>query len=453
MKSSRLFLSVLCGCILAFSSSLSAGAVISSSPADTSPSDKHVFQSSINVKSEIAPLKKVLLHRPGKELLNLTPNTLERLLFDDIPFLKLAQNEHDEFADVLRKNDVEVVYLEDLAAEAISISDEIRDSFIRQFAEESSESEDIRYVLREFLGRIKDSKELILKTMEGVRVEDVVGTLASVPEKIASMDGSVLLADPMPNLYFTRDNFASIGQGITLNKMYSITRNRETIYAQYIFSYHPEYKNTKKYYNRTEKYHIEGGDILNLNANTIAVGISQRTEKEAIEKFAQYVFNDSESEITNIVAFYIPHNRAMMHLDTVFTQVDKDKFTIHPEIRKGLKIFEITKGETSNDIISKESFDSLENILKKYLKLENVTLIPCGGNDLIAGQREQWNDGSNTLCIAPGVVVVYNRNEVTNEILRKHGIKVLEISSSELSRGRGGPRCMSMPLVRENQNN
>lgn len=450
MKSSRLFLSVLCGCILAFSSSLSAGAVISSSPADTSPSDKHVFQSSINVKSEIAPLKKVLLHRPGKELLNLTPNTLERLLFDDIPFLKLAQNEHDEFADVLRKNDVEVVYLEDLAAEAISISDEIRDSFIRQFAEESSESEDTRYVLREFLGRIKDSKELILKTMEGVRVEDVVGTLASVPEKIASMDGSVLLADPMPNLYFTRDNFASIGQGITLNKMYSITRNRETIYAQYIFSYHPEYKNTKKYYNRTEKYHIEGGDILNLNANTIAVGISQRTEKEAIEKFAQYVFNDSESEITNIVAFYIPHNRAMMHLDTVFTQVDKDKFTIHPEIRKGLKIFEITKGETSNDIISKESFDSLENILKKYLKLENVTLIPCGGNDLIAGQREQWNDGSNTLCIAPGVVVVYNRNEVTNEILRKHGIKVLEISSSELSRGRGGPRCMSMPLVREN---
>ena len=139
-----------------------------------------------------------------------------------------------------------------------------------------------------------------------------------------------------------------------------------------------------------------------------------------------------------------------MHLDTVFTQVDRDKFTIHPEIRKGLKIFEISKDNGSENIIAKESFDNLENILKKYLKLDSVTLIPCGGNDLIAGQREQWNDGSNTLCIAPGVVVVYNRNEVTNEILRKHGIKVLEISSSELSRGRGGPRCMSMPLIREN---
>lgn len=449
MKSSRLFLSILCGFVLAFSNSLVTSAHTFSAN-DSVEVDKKVSQSSINVKSEIAPLKKVLLHRPGNELLNLTPNTLEKLLFDDIPFLKLAQSEHDEFAKVLKDNGVEVVYLEDLAAEAISVSDEVRKSFISQFVNEATEDKDTRDVLYKFLSGIKDSKELILKTMEGVRVEDISKSLESLPKKIASLEKDSLIAAPMPNLYFTRDNFASVGNGVTINKMFSETRNREVIYAQFIFTYHPDYKNTKRYYSRDEKHHIEGGDVLNLNSETIAVGISQRTEKEAIEKFAQNVFADPESEIKNIVAFYIPHNRAMMHLDTVFTQVDKDKFTIHPEIRSGLKIFEISKNDNSDKILAKESFDSLENVLKKHLKLDSITLIPCGGDDSIAGQREQWNDGSNTLCIAPGVVVVYNRNEVTNEILRKHGIKVLEISSSELSRGRGGPRCMSMPLVREN---
>lgn len=449
MKSSRLFLSIICGCVLAFSNSLGTSAHAFSAN-DSVEVDKKVSQSSINVKSEIAPLKKVLLHRPGNELLNLTPNTLEKLLFDDIPFLKLAQSEHDEFAKVLKDNGVEVVYLEDLAAEAISVSDEVRKSFISQFVNEATEDKDTRDVLQKYLSGIEDSKELILKTMEGVRVEDVAKSLESLPEKIASLEKDSLIAAPMPNLYFTRDNFASVGNGVTINKMFSETRNREVIYAQFIFTYHPNYKNTKRYYSRDEKHHIEGGDVLNLNSETIAVGISQRTEKEAIEKFAQNVFADPESEIKNVVAFYIPHNRAMMHLDTVFTQVDKDKFTIHPEIRSGLKIFEISKNDNSDKILAKESFDSLENVLKKHLKLDSITLIPCGGDDSIAGQREQWNDGSNTLCIAPGVVVVYNRNEVTNEILRKHGIKVLEISSSELSRGRGGPRCMSMPLVREN---
>lgn len=450
MKTSRLFLSILSGCILSSSGALNFSVNATNSMNGSIENKNLKVIPSINVKSEIDCLKKVLLHRPGKELLNLTPNTLERLLFDDIPFLKLAQSEHDEFSKTLKENGVEVVYLEDLAAEAINVSEEVRQRFIRQFVDEASEDSDIKAGLYKFLNEIKDSKDLILKTMEGIRLEDVAKVVGALPQKLASMDSSTLLADPMPNLYFTRDNFASVGNGITLNKMYSVTRNRETIYAQYIFLYHPQYKNTLKYYDRNEKYHIEGGDILNLNSETVAVGISQRTEKEAIEKFAKYIFNDPNSEVKNVVAFYIPHNRAMMHLDTVFTQVDRDKFTIHPEIRKGLKIFEISKDDGSENIIAKESFDSLENILKKYLKLDSVTLIPCGGNDLIAGQREQWNDGSNTLCIAPGVVVVYNRNEVTNEILRKHGIKVLEISSSELSRGRGGPRCMSMPLVREN---
>ena len=136
-----------------------------------------------------------------------------------------------------------------------------------------------------------------------------------------------------------------------------------------------------------------------------------------------------------------------MHLDTVFTQVDVDKFTIHPGIEGTLTVFEVNKRENGIEIV--EVKDSLENILAKHLGVEKVTLIRCGGGDKVAGDREQWNDGSNTLCIAPGVVIVYDRNNITNAVLRRNGIKVLEMHSSELSRGRGGPRCMSMPLYRE----
>ena len=257
---------------------------------------------------------------------------------------------------------------------------------------------------------------------------------------------SKFLADPMPNLVFTRDPFASIGNGISLNKMYSVTRNRETIYAEYIFNYHKDYKDTVKYYDRYNPYHIEGGDILVLNEHILAIGVSQRTLPESIEQIALNMFKDPDCEIDTILAFNIPNSRAFMHLDTVFTQIDYDKFTYHPGIMDTLQVFEI-KEDVMEGIKVKEINDSLENILEKYLK-KDITLIPCGGGDKIISEREQWNDGSNTLCIAPGVVVVYDRNNITNAVLRRYGIKVLEMHGSELSRGRGGPRCMSMPLER-----
>lgn len=194
---------------------------------------------------------------------------------------------------------------------------------------------------------------------------------------------------------------------------------------------------------------IEGGDILNLSNKVIAIGISQRTTPEAIEILAQNIFADETSEIETIIALDIPSVRAFMHLDTVCTQVDYDKFTIHPGIMQTLRIFEIKPGDQKGQLKVTESDAMLSDILAKYLELDKVTLIKCGGKDRIASEREQWNDGSNTLCIEPGKVVVYDRNYVTNEILRQHGIEVLEMASSELSRGRGGPRCMSMPLERE----
>ena len=409
----------------------------------------------INVKSEIKPLKEVLVHRPGKELLNLTPDTLHRLLFDDIPYLKVAQAEHDEFVQILRDNDIKVYYLEDLMAETLDYNPEIKPKFLRQFiAEAGVNTPKYRDLVYEYLMGIEETKEFVLKTMEGVQIYELDRSKRIMEKSLVDLVTAEtdFIVEPMPNLYFTRDPFASVGSGIVLNKMYSETRNRETIYADYIFKYHPKFKGEiEKYYDRDYDWHIEGGDVLNLNDHILAVGISQRTEAGAIDKLAKNLFKNPNCKIDTVLAFNIPESRAFMHLDTVFTQIDVDKFTYHPGIMKTLQVFEITEGNDPNsdeDLNVREINDSLENILSHYLGLK-VTLIPCAGGDDVASQREQWNDGTNTLCIAPGVVVVYNRNNITNEVLRAHGIKVIEMASAELSRGRGGPRCMSMPLYRE----
>ena len=401
----------------------------------------------VNVKSEIKPLKKVLLHRPGKELLNLTPNTLEELLFDDIPFLKVAQAEHDAFAQALRDNGVEVVYLENLMAEVLDANPALREQFLKQFIEEAGiRTERYQKILFDYLNdNYKTNIDLVLKCMEGVNLTELHTDKSNSLVDLVSESSKMVIA-PMPNLYFTRDPFAMIGNGVSINRMYAVTRNRETIFAEYIFTYHPDFKDVPQYYSRYRAFHIEGGDILNINEHTLAIGISQRTEPDAIDEIAHNIFKDETSPVDTILAFNIPNNRAMMHLDTVFTQIDVDKFTIHPGIMGPLTVFEITpEGE---GIKVKETSGTLEEVLEKYVGMP-VTLIPCAGGDRIAAEREQWNDGSNTLCIAPGRVVVYERNDVTNALLRKNNIDAIEIPSAELSRGRGGPRCMSMPIWRE----
>ena len=417
--------------------------------------EKIIYMNAINVTSEIAPLKKVLLHRPGNELLNLTPNNLTRLLFDDIPFLPDAQREHDEFSHILRENGIEVVYLEDLMAEVLELGSEIEDKFIRQFIYEAGiRTPKYKTLVYEYLKSFTDKKELVLKTMEGIKIEEINRAKREVEKSLVDLvsEESDFLADPMPNLYFTRDPFACAGSGVILNKMYSVTRSRETIYGEYIFNYHPNFKGkVEKYYDRYSSFHIEGGDVLNLNNKILAVGISERTEAAAIDELAKNIFKNPNCEIETILAFNIPESRAFMHLDTVFTQIDYDKFTYHPGIMDTLQVFEITEGDipdSDEDLNVREIKGSLEEILEHYLD-RKITLIPCAGGEKTSAEREQWNDGTNTLCIAPGVVVVYNRNNITNNILREHGIKVIEMSSAELSRGRGGPRCMSMPLIRE----
>ncbi len=397
----------------------------------------------INVNNEINKLKKVLVHRPGDELLNLTPNALDELLFDDIPDLDKAKEEHDEFAKIFRNEGVEVVYLEDLMAETIKDNKELKEKFLDQYLKEADIEDDL--VLSEakkLLESIKDDKEFVLKTMAGITLNEL-----GIKNDHVLFDYKYTAINPMPNLYFTRDPFSTIGKGVSINTMYSVTRSRETIYADYIFNYHKDYKGTKNYYGRGKKYHIEGGDILNINENLLMIGISQRTQLAAIKDLAHNILFDDESKIKEIIAINIPNERAYMHLDTVFTQIDYDTFTYHPGI---ISTFHAIKFKRKDDRILEEIIEkSLDDLLKDALKLDEIKLLPCGGGDPIAALREQWTDGSNTLAIAPGKVIVYKRNTVTNQMLELNGIEVIKLDSSTLTVGRGGPRCMSMPLVRE----
>ena len=403
----------------------------------------------IDVRSEIRPLKKVLLHRPGSEREQLVPNSMEQLLFDDIPYLRGAQAEHDAFARTLREQGVEVVYLSDLTARTLEGSDALRRRFVEDFIHRSGcVADSYREELTEVLLSLPTARELVCKTMTGIRFDELPrqggGSLSSLRS-----DRTHFVLDPIPNLYFTRDPFASIGRGVSLHHMYSVTRSRETIYSDYFLHYHPEFAGQVPfYYTPDEPFSLEGGDILNLSAEAIAVGISQRTMPEAVERLAQNIFRDEAAQIRRVLAFDIPSTRAFMHLDTVLTQIDRDKFLVHPNILERLQIFELTPGKRGAVKVRRLD-ESAGAVLAEAVGVDRVQLLQCGGGDQIAAQREQWNDGSNALCLRPGTVIAYDRNYVTNDMMEEAGIRVLRIPSGELSRGRGGPRCMSMPLVRE----
>ena len=399
--------------------------------------------------SEIAPLKKVLIHRPGEEFLNLTPNTLERLLFDDIPYLKIAQEEHDAYANALREEGVEVVYLTDLAAEAIEAGGRtVRKKFLEQFIEEAGvTSPKIAKHCFDFLNAIKDTRDMVKKCIAGIDISELK-KLGAVSGFYATRDTGRMIIDPIPNIYFQRDPMATVGHGATLHRMWSVTRTRESIFAEYIYNYHPFYDDVKLYYDRTEPYCIEGGDIQVLSKEVVAIGISQRTEPDAIANFAKKLFKDKSNNFKYVLAIDIPDERSFMHLDTVMTQVDVNKFAVQDAIMDISTIYEITPGN-GGEVEIMEIHQGLDKVLAKYLHLDKVELIKCGDGKRIDAEREQWSDGVNLLCVRPGVVIAYDRNYVTNETLKKHGIKVIEIPSSELSRGRGGSHCMSMALVRE----
>lgn len=396
--------------------------------------------------SEIGRLRKVLLHRIGPEVDGLVPDNFARLLFDDIPYLKVAQREHDTFAGVLRENGVEVVYYVDEMAKALS-NPVVKTLFLREMINEARfSSPGVEEAVCTYLNSLPP-KELVEKVIAGVRKDDIRDyEPRSLAERIDAAYPFYL--DPLPNMYFTRDQAACIGDGIAVLHMSTATRRRESLLMKYIYAYNKDFApdGTPKWYDYNDPSSIEGGDVLVLNKDIIAIGLSERTTAVGIERIAENLLKNSEFK--EILVFDIPKKRAFMHLDTVFTMVDYDKFTIHPEIEGPLQLFKLTLGP-NHEVHLSTMTERLQDALAKELHLPAVELIRCGGEDVMAAQREQWNDGSNTLSIAPGRVITYERNYVTNDLLDKKGIDVITIPSSELSRGRGGPRCMSCPVCRD----
>lgn len=407
------------------------------------------MSSPIHVYSEIGKLKTVMLHRPGKELENLAPDILHRMLIDDISYLKIAQEEHDAFAHVLRQQGIKVLYLEDLLAESLT-DEKVRRAFLDQLLDESSikKQDPLHQLLLNYLQELP-TKEMVKTVIAGIRKSAIHNSTPSLADLAEDPDYPFYL-DPMPNVYFTRDQQAAIGSGMTINRMTFRARRRESLFMETILKNHPDFKNATIPVWRDRYHHgrLEGGDELVLNNHVLAVGISQRTSATAITDLAHNLFGHSSYD--TILAIKIPHNHAMMHLDTVFTMINYNQFTVHPFIldKAGKIDIYVLQPDDHNGVKITEKND-LVQVLKENLHLSELDLIPTGGGDPIAAPREQWNDGSNTLAIAPGEVVTYDRNYVSNDLLRKHGIIVHEIRSSELSRGRGGPRCMSCPLIRE----
>ncbi len=401
----------------------------------------------LNVKSEIGGLKSVLMHRPGKEIERITPKYLDELLFDDIPWLKQMQKEHDAFADVLRGRGCSVYYYKNLLEE-ILVDRETKKKLVAEAIRICGIS---RAGLKEEMGEFlidKDAKDLSECMIAGLLKDDFPygGKDKSLSDYIDA--DYPFYINPLPNLYFTRDSGTVIGNGLSISSMNTKARSRETMILKYIYESHPLFGKGQSplWYDYSCKNNIEGGDILVLSESVVLIGCSERTSPRGIEKIAENLFQE-ESGIREVYAVQIPSTRAYMHLDTVFTMLDRDKFTVYPGVEQSVSVYRLTPAK--DGAIRVDPLPGLKEALKKALRLPAIEFIQSGGGDEITAAREQWNDSTNTLAIAPGVVVTYNRNEYSNETLRKRGIEVLEIEGSELVRGRGGPHCMSMPLVRE----